>query len=178
MTRKHLAVLAVVAALTGGVTACSSGGEASPQPSTSAIVNAQQWLALARQFSQCAREHGYPNFPDPVIDNGEPVYPSDGAEVKEQARAVAQIAECKAIDEQVAALRDANFPRYSAADIDKLKDFAKCLRAHGVPEWPDPKADGTFPIVGTPLEGEGKSDRILTAADACKEYWDKGIGTS
>jgi hypothetical protein len=178
MKRKPLVVLAVVAALTGSLTACSSGGNASPSPSPSTSGNVQQWLELARRFSQCARDHGYPAFPDPVLDNGEPVYSTDGADVKEQALAVAEIPECKAIDEQLAALRDANGPTYSAADVQKLIQFAGCIREHGVPEWPDPKADGTFPIVGTPLEAEGKSDRVLAAADACLQYWGKGISTS
>jgi hypothetical protein len=43
------------------------------------------------------------------------------------------------------------------------------MREHGVPEWPDPKADGTFPIVGTEIEREGKSPRVVRAGQACKE---------
>jgi ABC-type sugar transport system ATPase subunit len=47
--------------------------------------------------------------------------------------------------------------------------FAACMRQHGVPDWPDPKADGTFPFVGTALEREGKSPRVLAAARACRQ---------
>jgi hypothetical protein len=39
-------------------------------------------------------------------------------------------------------------------------------------------ADGTFPINGTPLENEGKSERLLSALDACKSVYDKRIATS
>jgi hypothetical protein len=44
-----------------------------------------------------------------------------------------------------------------------------------VPQWPDPSADGSFRIAGTPLGTEGKSARILAAQQACRQYWDKGI---
>ena len=37
-----------------------------------------------------------------------------------------------------------------------------------MPDWPDPKADGTFPLVGTSIEREGKSPRFLKAARACR----------
>jgi hypothetical protein len=63
--------------------------------------------------------------------------------------------------------------------MQKLRDFAKCIREHGIPEWPDPKSDGTFPIAGTPIQAEGKSSgRLSTAVEACKQYWDEGIDVS
>jgi hypothetical protein len=182
MTHKLLVALAGVAALIAGVPACSPGGGAasggSPQSSVSAGANLQQWLDLARRYAQCARDHGHPNFPDPVIDNGEVVYPGDDVS-KDEAAAIAQVPECKVLDEQLSALRSvATRPSYSAADIQKLKDFAKCLREHGVPEWPDPKSDGSFPITGTSLEAEGKSKRFLDAVQVCKQYWNQKVSTS
>lgn len=179
MIRRSFGLLVVVVTLAGGLAACSSSGDASPQASASANVDSQHILELGRRFSQCAREHGYPDFPDPVLDahGDRPVYPG-GPDLKEQTSAVAQIPECKAIDEQIAAIRDANVPAYTAAELQKLREFAQCLRDHGLTGWPDPNADGKFPISGTPLESEGKSDRVLVAIDACKPYWDQGIGVS
>jgi hypothetical protein len=52
------------------------------------------------------------------------------------------------------------------------------MRDNGVPDWPDPKSDGTFPLVGTPLGTEGKSQRIITGQQACARYWDRGIDAS
>jgi hypothetical protein len=181
MTRKPFVVLTVAAAVVAGaLTACSGGGgrgNGSPSPSPTGNASVQM-LDLARRLAQCAREHGHPNFPDPILDQGEPVYPGDAVS-KDEATAIAAIPECKPIDEQLSALRTVHLaPTYSAADIQKLKDFAQCLREHGVTEWPDPKADGTFPITGTPLESEGKSQRLITAQQACKQHWDKKIATS
>jgi hypothetical protein len=50
----------------------------------------------------------------------------------------------------------------------KLLRYAECMRANGVPEWPDPTADGEFPIKGTGLEAEIKSPRVTQASEACK----------
>ena len=36
-----------------------------------------------------------------------------------------------------------------AADIPALVRFARCMREHGLADFPDPKADGIFPLVGT-----------------------------
>ncbi|MFF5232725.1 hypothetical protein [Dactylosporangium sp. NPDC000521] len=174
MTPRPFLALALVALLAG----CSPAAE-QPDPS---VVSTQQALDVGRRLAQCARDHGYPDMPDPQIEaNGDRlVWPGDGRDVKEQLRALQeQVPECKAIMDEMAALgtpRSAEPP--SAADMEKLKAFAKCMRDHGIDGFPDPKADGTFPLVGTPLENEGKSERVLTAMDACKGIYDKKIAVS
>jgi hypothetical protein len=182
MTRRPLVVLAVAVALAlalaGSLTACSSGGDGSPGGSAGTNADIQRQLDISRQVSQCARAHGYPAFPDPVIDANEIVYPDTaGLDLKETFRALEQVPECKALLDQRNVGRPSD-PPVSAEDLTKLREFAKCVRAHGIPEWPDPRADGTFPINGTPLENEGKSDRFLSAVDACKSIYDKRIATS
>jgi len=177
MTRRPLISVAALLVLAGGLVACTSGGQGSPTASPSA--NLQHTLEISRQFSQCAREHGHANFPDPVIDIDEVVYPdTTGLDIKQIVGQVEQIPECKAIMDQLQALRRPNAPPVSADDLRKLRQLAACIREHGVSEWPDPKADGTFPISGTPLENEGKSERMLSAFDACKSIYDKRIATS
>ena len=63
-------------------------------------------------------------------------------------------------------------------DVEALKAFAACIRANGIPEWPDPKPDGTFPLIGTPLEGQGKTPRMSVAYEACAEHWGGRISAS
>jgi hypothetical protein len=165
----------VLAVLAGGMAACSSGGKGSAGASPSASANGQRVqrvLDIGRRFSQCAREHGHPNFPDPEIDRGELSYPG-GTEIKQQIGTIMEVPECKAIMDESLTLDDGNNNRTpSAADLAKLKEFAKCMREHGIPEFPDPKADGTFPINGTPLENAGTSERVRSAMDACKVIYD------
>lgn len=177
MTYRPFVVFAVLAVLAGGLAGCSPGGKGSPGESTGASADAQQALEIGRRFAQCARDHGYPDFPDPVIDGSKLKYGDWGPQVQEQARAVSEVPECKAIQDQIRALGNANSTP-SAADLEKLKQFAQCMRDHGIIGWPDPKADGSFPIIGTPLQTEAKSDRSRAAQNACKQYWDKGIRVS
>ncbi|MFC6014873.1 hypothetical protein ACFP2T_01500 [Plantactinospora solaniradicis] len=177
MTYRPFVVLAVLVVLAGGLPACSSGGAdpsgASPKPS----ADAAQALEIARRFAQCARDHGYPDFPDPVIDGAKLTYGDWGPEVQEQSRAVGEVPECKAIQDQIRALGDADSAP-SAADLERLKQFAQCLRDQGITGWPDPKTDGSFPIIGTPLQSEAKSDRTRAAMTACKQHWDRGFRVS
>jgi hypothetical protein len=180
MTSRPLLTFATLSVLAGGLAGCSSGGQVTPAASAgSAATNVQQQaLAVGRRFGQCGRDHGFPDFPDPVIDRGKLGYPDAPQETRDQERQVLAIPECKAILGETPQLPD-NRPAPSAADLRKLRDFAQCMREHGIPEWPDPKSDGTFPILGTPIQTEAKkSQRFLTATEACRQYWDKGIDPS
>ena len=170
-------VLAVL--LLATLAACGSGsGGRHPAASPTTMTNAQI-LAIGREAAQCMRQHGVPDFPDPVVDHdGHLQLPQgvsgDHAKQELAANPAAQQA-CEPILSRLpaGAVQDNGNP--SAQDIENLKKFAQCIRQNGIPEFPDPKADGTFPIHGTPLETEGKSPRFRNAMDACKQYWDKGI---
>jgi hypothetical protein len=172
------AVLAVLAA-------CSSGGaHATAHATTSGTTSSggsdqQRGLEIGRQYSQCARAHGQPNFPDPELNNGKLDFrgpANDQGNLKNAASAVQGA--CAAILNQLPASMRNSQQAVTADDLRHELQFAQCMRQHGMPEWPDPKSDGSFPIVGTPLEAEGKSQRFMTAAAACKQYWDKGISGS
>ncbi|GAA3820229.1 hypothetical protein GCM10022226_45790 [Sphaerisporangium flaviroseum] len=177
MAYRPLVIFAAMTVLAGGLAACSSGGEGSPGQSPGPSADASQALEIGRRFARCAREHGYPNFPDPVIDGQKLKYGDGGPQVQEQSRAVGEVPECKAIQDRLRALGDAG-SALTAADVDRLKRFAKCMREHGITGWPDPKADGSFPIIGTPLQSDVKSDRSRAAQNACKQYWDRGFRLS
>ncbi|MDG6110472.1 hypothetical protein Daura_28440 [Dactylosporangium aurantiacum] len=174
MTPRPLAALALLAVLAG----CSPAPRTADTADPSAI-NTQQALDIGRRIAQCGREHGYPDMADPVLDGDRLAWPGDGPDMKERLRALEEVPECKAIISQMQAL---GAPRsataVSAADMEKLKAFASCMREHGVDGFPDPKADGTFPLVGTPLETEGKSERVLAGIDACKHLYDGRIAVS
>jgi hypothetical protein len=137
----------------------------------------QQIQAIGRQYSQCVREHGVPDFPDLVLADGQLGLPDDatgtaGKQAMESNRA-AQDA-CKSIMARLPASAQKN-PPLTADDVRKLIRFSQCVREHGIPDWPDPGPDGVFPLAGTSLGTEGKSPRMIAAMQACKQYWDKGI---
>ncbi|WP_238006273.1 hypothetical protein KZZ52_36390 [Dactylosporangium sp. AC04546] len=184
MTRRPVAVLAALTMLFV-LAGCSSGqggpgGPGGPGASPSGGLDEERALSIGRRFAQCARDHGYPSFPDPEIRDGDLAWPAAGLELKEQIRTIMeQQPECKAImDESMSLSDNRRDPTPSAEDLQKLRAFAKCMREQGVDGFPDPLPDGTFPLVGTPLEHEGKSERVLTAIDACKHLYDKKIAIS
>jgi hypothetical protein len=88
------------------------------------------------QMIACFRAHGLTNFPDPEFDpndgrwhlaNNRPDIPPDVS------------AACAANGGQVQ-------PRtpIPTNELNDLMGFARCVRAHGLPDWPDPEIDGTF----------------------------------
>jgi hypothetical protein len=168
--KRMVLCLALLAGLAGG---CSSGGaepHAGASPSSSA--DQQRTLAIGRQFVQCARQHGLPTFPDPVWKDGSLEFGADADQIKNQIRQLPD--ECTSVLDQLPASGHRK-PPPTAEDLRRLAQFAQCLRQHGIPEWPDPKSDGTFPLRGTALEAEGKSQRLLDAMGACSQYWNKSI---
>jgi hypothetical protein len=180
MTRRPVPILAVLAVLVAaaGLTGCSASGGAAAGPSPSASADPAQLLELGKRFAQCGRDHGYPDIPDPHIDGGYLVWPDDGGpDLKERMRTLSeQVPECRVLLDQITAKNERrNNETPGPADLPKLQAFAKCMREHGIDGFPDPKPDGSFPLAGTPLESEGKSERVLTALDACKSIYDKRI---
>jgi hypothetical protein len=168
----------VLAALAAAVmlapAACSSGGSA-PTTASPSVTSLQAELAAGRRFAQCARTHGYPAFPDPVISNDRVSYPStnDNVDLKQQVQVVARVPACKTLFTQMQSFnhpRPKSTARPNAAVIRQLTQLAECIRQHGVPTFPDPASDGTFPVSRAGL-GDPKRNPVITAAlDACNQY--------
>jgi hypothetical protein len=168
--------LAVLVTLT--LAGCSGHVSATASPSPTALSN-DQVLAIGQQAAQCMRQHGIPDFPDPVVDqNGQLSLPEGpaGEHLKTELNANpdAQRA-CQPILDRLPASARNSRPEYTQEDLANLLKFAQCMRRNGIPDFPDPKADGSFPLAGTSMAAEGKSPRVLAAMQACKQYWDKGI---
>jgi hypothetical protein len=82
--------------------------------------------------------------------------------------------ECQDILDKIPQQGGGNFS--SAQDVPQLRKFAQCLRDNGVPDWPDPKTDGSFPVLHTPLDT--KTPELQEARAACRIYWDRGWSVS
>jgi hypothetical protein len=119
----------------GGGSAFSSGGPSSGSPRggprsgfSIASGNPQQALKL----SQCMRAHGVSNFPDP---NGQGVIQGSGIDPNSSAFQRAQQSCAKALGAGHGTRSPAQIAQAQAAAL----AFSKCMRAHGVPGFPDPK---------------------------------------
>jgi hypothetical protein len=176
---KRLTTLFVTACLAAAVSGCQSGGAGSLTGQSAGTAppagSQEQTATLERQYSQCMREHGVPNFPDPIISDGNVSYGQDDS-IKSNPHLAEASEACKSIQERISSQPGGKNWNPTAADRQKLAAFAKCVREHGVPEWPDANADGSFTL--TPkLEDEDPQTRINPAQTACRGYWDGPINS-
>jgi len=150
------AVLA--AALAGAallVAACSGGSGA---PASASETGYQKALA----FSQCMRAHGEPGFPDPqpngdLLING-PKDHLNGALMNRASKA------CQHLMPLGPPMTAAQQRKVTA---EALK-FVACMRAHGLPTFPDPKVDSHGIEVQVP-QGVAQNSAVLKSAQqACR----------
>lgn len=100
--------------------------------------------AEALASAACMRSHGVPNFPDP---NGSGVVHLRGVDLSSPAFQAAQRA-CRKLFPNGA--KGKGGPP-SAAEQAKMQEaglkFSRCMRSHGVPNFPDPPAGGGGPKI-------------------------------
>ena len=173
MRPSHLCAAAAVA-LVVTVAGCSGGSKsptaatAGSQPTTtvasaggSGSSGASSPLAEAVAYSQCIRSHGVPNFPDPVqTPSGGYGYRTPGIDPNSAAFQGALQA-CKALPSPW----NSTGQQLSSAQQQAWLDWAKCIRANGLPDFPDP----TFS--GSEVHDSGvasNSSQLQSAMDACK----------
>lgn len=116
---------AAACALTLAVAACGSAGG-----SGATRTSANRPSAL--RFADCLRAHGVVRFPDPLPSGGFPRTANDGASSPGYGRAMSH---CRGL----IAVNATPSPPSAAARATALR-FARCMRRHGVPRFPDPVA--------------------------------------
>ncbi|WP_179855362.1 hypothetical protein [Paractinoplanes atraurantiacus] len=178
MTRTTSAVL-ITALIAAGVAGCDAGGRGrSAGPSASTSAAPQQLLALGQEWVRCMRDKGMTRMPDAQLTpEGYLQFPNQGGyEWKRDLAAHPGIIEaCKSIEDRYPPNAFRPKQAVTAEDLRKLAEFAKCVRQHGLPAWPDPNAAGEFDLRGTSL-ANGISGRQSEALDkACKHIWSGDI---
>lgn len=115
-------------------------------------------------YAKCMISHGIKNFPEP---NGQGQLQLTQGQMPDinspQFQAAMQA--CKALNPASVALSPAEQAQHQAA----LVQYAKCMRAHGVPNFPDPGSNGTFDVGGINPD----SSQIQQADRACSS---PGVG--
>jgi hypothetical protein len=145
-------ITAAVAALVLLAAAC--GGS----PSSTGAVVTQTANSQAVAFSRCMRAHGVPDFPDPASRGGVPKVTPQQVGVSDARFRAAQAA-CASLRQPA--------PARKPQIMTGLLNFARCMRAHGIPNWPDPSTDRNgqpvFDISGI----DPDSPRVSNTAAAC-----------
>jgi hypothetical protein len=163
------------AAVTLGVTvAACSGGSQSPTVAAAGSHSATTvaaaggsgssgatQLAQAVAYSQCIRRHGVADFPDPVqTPSGGYGYRTAGIDPNSAAFQGALQA-CKALPSPW----NSTGQQLSPAQQQAWLNWAQCIRAHGLSDFPDPTFSGSE-VHDT---GVGSSSpQLQQAMDACK----------
>jgi hypothetical protein len=169
--RRTATALAVLLAMTSAAcaqnhpsdprVASAGNGTASAAPSASASGDPDAPL----KFSQCMRDHGMTWFPDPTGGRMAVRIPKGTDPKKMEAAQEA----CKKF-----APDGGEPPKLSAEDLQRARDMAGCMRANGVPNFPDPDPNGGIRIDGKKL-GTGPGDPTFDKAEkACDKYLPKG----
>jgi hypothetical protein len=140
-------------------------------PTASASASAAADAASEMTFAQCMRAHGMTWFPDSKSDGGMAVnIPKDTPKAKMDAAQEA----CKKY------LPNGGEPaKLDAAALEQARQVAKCMRENGVPNFPDPDANGDTSIDGNKVGGGPGDPGFDAAAKACAKYQPVGpAGTS
>jgi hypothetical protein len=135
--RRQLAALALTA-MVGLISACGSNTPADPAGSGggSGTTAARE---QAVKFAECIRSNGVSAFPDPNV-SGQFAYgiPSKSSPLNPSSAAWKQaIGPCKSL-EPSGFMPTSFTPQQKSARL----EFAQCVRANGVPSFPDPTSNG------------------------------------
>lgn len=167
--RRTITVALISVCLAAGAAGCSATGSGGQQVSSSqpngshsglSASDTAQAMTVLRQLARCVRSHGMPAFPDPVINSltNSPDFPPDAPDIPSTIQQACQsIANRLPPDVQ-------NSQPPTTASMQGLLQFARCMRSHRAPNWPDPNALGEFPMT-TQMSVQFKAaDRSATSA--------------
>jgi hypothetical protein len=127
------------------------GGSGSSTGSVSPIGGGSTRSPSAVAYSACMRSHGVPNFPDPDGSGNLPKADAHRLGVSSsQLQATQQACQHQLPNNGGAINADSISQCMMASDcppalvqhvLNEERNFAQCLRSHGVPNWPDPSID-------------------------------------
>lgn len=155
-------------AATLGLAACSRPGGGQPTGNN----QEQQQYDQALAYAKCMRSHGVPNYPDPTRKNGgveAGVGPNSGIDTNSpQFKAASQ-----ACEKLQPGPGNGNPGQVAQMKQNGLK-LARCMRSHGITNFPDPNSQGVIII----KQGSGvdtNSSQYQSDFNACQKHINGGI---
>jgi hypothetical protein len=166
---RRAAVLAATVA-GAGLLAVACGGSSGPGGSAAAPgpVTYQQMAA----YSQCMQSHGAPDFPNPAKGPGGSYgFPMD-PQISGQLTGPGYNAALKAC-QKLKPRGGGLTPAERQAAINALLKFARCMRTHGLPDFPDPTTNGHGIQINFPVDPS--SPQFQSALKACRAVAPPGL---
>jgi hypothetical protein len=156
-----LLLLAALAACSGnaeegpGVATVGNNASASASPDPSAPAADEE--ERKRQFTQCMRDEG--------VDIDDAKGPGEGVAVQGDKQKTRQAMEkCRKY-----LPNGGEPPKPSAADLEKLREYAVCMRENGLPTFPDPDPE-TGQFSGDSLREAGVSkNKVAEVDEKCRD---------
>jgi hypothetical protein len=143
----------------GSTTTTTGGASTSGGPATSQI----------RAYARCMRSHGVPDFPDP--DNSGQISKTEVVAVRQEDPSRFDSARGTCDHLLPSGGGNGETPAEIAQDWAQDRRFARCMRHHGVPNWPDPtdrSATDRRPVFRITAVGlDGNSPRLRAKARQC-----------
>ncbi|MGA2930179.1 MAG: hypothetical protein ABSG43_30150 [Solirubrobacteraceae bacterium] len=159
--RHQLLAATALAALLAGC-----GGSNSPSSSTSSNSGdhapSAQPLQAVLNFTTCVRSHGVPNIPDPGTPEWKNALGSQAPAVLAAERICGRL-----VPGAMPPSQNESEP-HSPAQTAAMLAFARCLRSHGFPNFPDPISSGQLTHQMIATAGINlQQPAVLQAGDAC-----------
>jgi hypothetical protein len=139
----------------GSNSSAAAGGDSS----AGAPPNSQSVEAAGLRFARCMRAHGISNFADPTNGGELTIPPGDKNSPAFKSASNA----CKSLLPGGAGGAGPTGQKSDMTPAQELQ-LAKCIRAHGVPNFPDPNASGVIPQSGI----NPNSPAMKAALQACQ----------
>jgi hypothetical protein len=139
-------------------TAGGGTGAASPSASVAPVKDEDR----QREFAKCMRENGVPDFPDPEPGEG------GGFRVRmpkgiDRPKVEAAMEQCRHLMPN-----GGKAIKLDPEQVEQVRQLAKCMRENGVPDFPDPGADGSLEFKdGAGLDPDSSS--VRAALEKCRK---------
>jgi hypothetical protein len=152
LRRRRFVTAAVAAAALGALTLLVAACGSSSSEEAAPAEDREQAL----EFAQCIRENGVPDFPDPDPSGR---FTEGDHDQNDPALRAAQEA-CREL-----APGGEHQNTGDPAIVEQMREYSQCMRDNGVPDFPDPDADGRLRGVGH----EQRDDPTFRAAsETCR----------
>jgi len=115
-------------------------------------------VAAARAYAQCIRDNGVPDFPDPDANGS---FRGAGHEqTQDNPKFKAAQEKCRSL------APGGEHQRSDPATVEQMRRFSQCIRANGLPDYPDPDPDGRL---RDPGHEQQDNPKFKAAQEKCRQ---------